>query len=190
MNLANRLLKNKALNQEKLSQALDRQKESRGFLVNHLGELGVKEQNELAEFVAPSPPVPETFADIGLPEKLLAQLFLKHAFYSHAFTLRDMSDALKVPAHLLDQLVEYLKQQKLIDISPRDLFRPSPTHLATEIRYTLSDSGKKVAEQELEFNSYVGPVPVSLEDYWVWVEGQTIQLEEIESEQLREAFKD
>jgi energy-coupling factor transporter ATP-binding protein EcfA2 len=189
MNSANRLFKAKAPNQEKLSQGLDREKESRGFLDNHLGDLRVKEQSDGAEFVASSPPVPETLADIGLPEKLLAQLFLKHAFYSHAFTLREMSDALKVPAHLLDLIVEYLKQQRLVDVSPRDLFRPSPTHLATDIRYTLSDSGKKVAEQELEFNSYVGPVPVSLEDYWDWVEAQTIQLEEIKPEQLREAFK-
>lgn len=189
MNLATRLLKAKALNQEQLNQALHRQKKSRGFLANHLLDLGLMEQSELAKFVASFPPVPETFDEIGVPKRLLTQLFLKHAFFSHTFTLRDISEHLKMPVHLLDPLVEYLKQQKLVDISPRDLLSPSPTHLATEIRYILSDSGKNIAEQELEFNSYVGPVPVSLESYWDWVEAQTIKKEDVKPERLQEAFQ-
>jgi predicted ATPase with chaperone activity len=39
-------------------------------------------------------------------------------------------------------------------------------------------------------NSYAGPAPVSLEDYWDWVEAQTIQRVEIAEARLREAFKD
>ena len=189
MNLATRLMKAKALIPEQLSQALHRQKKSRGFLANHILALGLMEQSELAKFVAPAPMVPETFADVGLPEKLLTRLFLKHAFFSYTFTLREMSETLKLPVHLLDPIVEYLKHQKLVDISPRDLLSPSPTHLAAEIRYTLSDPGKNLAEQEVEFNSYVGPVPVSLEDYWDWVEAQTIKQEGVTPDQLREVFK-
>jgi predicted ATPase with chaperone activity len=101
-----------------------------------------------------------------------------------------MSEALKIPGPLVDLLLDYLKQQKFVDVSPRDLLRPSPGHLAGELRYTLSDSGKEAAEQHLEFNSYVGPVPVSIEDYWDWVELQTIQQVEIKEARLREAFRD
>ena len=90
----------------------------------------------------------------------------------------------------MELLIEYLKQQKYLDISPRDILHPGAGHLATEIRYTLSGVGKENAEQHLEFNSYVGPVPVSLEDYWDWVEAQTIQRVEITEARLREAFKD
>ena len=92
MNLATRLMKAKALIPEQLSQALHRQKKSRGFLANHILALGLMEQSELAKFVAPAPMVPETFADVGLPEKLLTRLFLKHAFFSYTFTLREMSE--------------------------------------------------------------------------------------------------
>jgi hypothetical protein len=62
--------------------------------------------------------------------------------------------------------------------------------LAAEIRYTLSDSGKRAAEQQLEFNGYVGPAPVALEDYWDWVEFQTVQKVKVKEARLREAFKD
>jgi hypothetical protein len=190
VNLANRLLKAQALSREQLGLALHRQKRYRGFLADHLLDLGFMEPGQLARFVSPAPPVPQTFEDMGLPEQLLAQLFLKHACFRYAFTARDMAEALKIPGPLVDVLLEHLKQQKLVDISPRDLLRPSPGHLAGELRYTLSDSGKHAAEQHLEFNSYAGPVPVTLEDYWDWVELQTIQQEEIKASRLREVFKD
>jgi predicted ATPase with chaperone activity len=67
---------------------------------------------------------------------------------------------------------------------------PSPGHLAAEIRYTLSGAGRNSAEQQMEFNSYVGPVPVNLEDYWDWVEAQTIQKVDVSEAALRIAIKD
>jgi hypothetical protein len=190
LNLATRLLKARALSPELLSQALYRQKKSRGFLGNHLLDLGIMDPEGLAKFTSPYPPVPQNFEEIGLPENLLANLFLKLAFFCHSFTLREMSEALKIPLELVELLNDYLKQQKFVDVSPRDLLRPLAGHLATEIRYTLSDSGKKAAEQQLEFNSYVGPAPVNLEDYWDWVEAQTIQQVEVKEHQLRDAFRD
>jgi hypothetical protein len=190
VNLSTRLIKANVLSPEQLAPALHRQKKLRGFLGHHLLDLGLMDPEELAGFISPYPPVPQTLEEIGLPENLLADLFLKHAFFRYNFTIRELSEALKIHTELTEDLVEYLKQQKLVDVSPRDLLRPSPGHLAAEIRYTLSDSGKRAAEQQLEFNGYVGPVPVSLEDYWDWVEAQTIKREAVTPDRLREAFKD
>ncbi len=190
MNLANRLLKAQALSAEQMGPALHRQKQSRGFLANHLVDLGIMAPGELAKFISPQPPAPQTFEEMGLPENLLAQLFLKHAFVNYSFTVSEMSGALKIPGQLVELLLDYLKQQKFVDITPRNLLRPSPSHLAGEIRYTLSESGRQAAEQHLESNSYAGPVPVSLEDYWDWVEAQTIQRVQIKETRLREAFQD
>lgn len=190
MNLATRLLRAKALPPEQLGQALHRQKQSRGFLGNHLMDLGFLDSKELAKFTSPYPPTPQTFEEMGLPENLLAHLFLKHAYFRYHFSIREMSEALKIPMQLVDLLLDYLKQQKFVDVSPRDVLRPAPGHLASELRYILSDSGKEAAEQYLDFNNYVGPVPVSLEDYWDWVEFQTILQVEINEAQLREAFRE
>jgi hypothetical protein len=190
VNLANHLLKAEVLSQEQLGQALHRQKKFRGFLADHLIALDLMDPEELAKFVPSYPPVPQSFEEIGLPENLLAHLLLKHAFFRYAFTAREMSEAMMIPAHLVELLIEYLQQQKLLDISPRDLLHPSPGHLATEIRYALSGAGKETAEQQLDFNSYVGPAPVTLEDYWDWVEAQTILQVEITADRLHESFKD
>jgi hypothetical protein len=190
MNLSTRLLKANVFSPSQLDPALHRQKKLRGFLGNHLLDLGLMDPEELARFVTPYPPVPLTFEEIGLPENLLADLLMKHAFFRYNFSTREMSEALKIHQEIVEHLIEYLKQQKFVDISPRDLLRPIPSHLAGEIRYTLSDSGKRAAEQQLEFNGYVGPVPVTLEDYWDWVEFQTVRKVKVKGAQLREAFKD
>ena len=65
-----------------------------------------------------------------------------------------------------------------------------PGHLALEIAYVLSDQGKAQAQQFLEMNSYVGPAPVSLEDYWDWVEAQSIREVMVTPERLQEVFSD
>lgn len=57
-----------------------------------------------------------------------------------------------------------------------------------ELRHSLSDEGRRRAEQALEFNSYVGPVPVPLEDYWEWVENQSVQNTVVGEDRLREVF--
>jgi energy-coupling factor transporter ATP-binding protein EcfA2 len=190
MNLARRLLKAGVLSREQLGRALHRQKKYSGSLPNHLIALGLMEPGELANFIPPYPPVPQTFEEMGLPEIFLADLLLKHAFFRYTFTPREMSEALMIPGHLVELLIEHLKQLKYLDIRPRDLLDSSPGHLATEVRLALTASGNGNAAQLLEFNSYVGPVPVSLEDYWDWVLAQTIQQEEIKEARFREAFSD
>jgi hypothetical protein len=190
MNLANRLLNSRVLTPEQLEPALDRQKKFRGFLGKHLSELNLLAPGESAQFLPPYPPVPETFQEMGLPDNLLAELLLKHAFYRHSFSVSEMSGALKIPRHLVRSLAEYLITQKYLDIKGRDVRSLSSDHLAMDSKYTLSDLGKRTAERVLEFCSYTGPAPVMLEDYWDWVEAQTIQQGEVGAKRLKEVFRD
>jgi len=190
VNLANRLIEAKALTVEQLAPALRRQKQYRGFLAGHLTELGIMKPEELKPFIQSCPLPAQSFEDLGLPEQMLAQLFLKHALYSYHFTLREMAEAMKLRLQLLESLLDYLKQQKFVDISPRYVRTPSLGHLVGEIRYTLSNAGKEAAEQALELNRYIGPAPVNMEDYWDWVEAQTILQAQVQVSRLREVFKD
>ncbi|MGP8051767.1 MAG: ATPase [Desulfobaccales bacterium] len=190
MNLAGRLLEAKALTAAQLAPALRRQKQYRGFLAKHLTELGIMKPGELAPFLQSCPLPAQSFEDLGLPEQMLAPLFLKHALYSYHFTLRDIAESLKIPMQLLELLLDYLKQQKFVDISPRDVLTPSPGHLAVDTRYTLSTAGKEAAKEALELSGYIGPAPVNMEDYWDWVEAQTILGAEVREARLREVFQD
>ncbi len=190
MNLANRLIEAKALTAAQLAPALSRQKQYRGFLAGHLTALGIMTPGELAPFIQSCPLPPQSYEELGLPEQMLAQLLLKHAFYSYHITTRKMAEALKFSMQLVESLLDYLKQQKFVDISTRDVLAQSPGHLAGEIKYTLTNSGREAAEQAMEINGYVGPAPVNMEDYWDWVEAQTILQAQVQESRLREVFKE
>jgi hypothetical protein len=105
VNLAKHLLKAEVLSQEQLGQALHRQKKFRGFLADHLISLDLMDPEELAKFVPPDPPVPQSFEEIGLPENFLAHLLLIHDFFRYAFTAQEMSEAMRVPTQLVELLI-------------------------------------------------------------------------------------
>ena len=190
MNLAQRLLKENVLTREQLSQAQARVKKKRGSLSKHLVELKLVSPEVLDKYNPKFPPVPRTLQETGIPESLLAQLTLKQCFFRESFTTREMSDALKLPDAMVEDIIDYLKRQKLIDIKPQDIQQRRASHMLMELRHSLSDEGRRRAEQALEFNSYVGPVPVPLEDYWEWVENQSVQQTEVGEDRLREVFDD
>jgi hypothetical protein len=189
MNLASRLLKEQVLTPEQLAPALYRQKKYRGFLGRHLLDLRLVLPEVLAGFISPHPPEPQSLEETGLPAGFLAQLALKHYFYRDSMSTRELSRDLKLPEPLTERLVEHLKEQKFLHIKPRDAVLQQ-AHLAMQMRYTLSDLGKNHAEQCLEANRYVGPAPVPLEDYWDWVEYQTIQQVKVKKSRLKEVFGD
>ncbi len=189
MNLAQRLLKAEILTMEQLAPALYRQKKSRGFLAKHILDLKLLEPEVLEKFLPPYPLIPETLEETGLTQNLLIQLLLKHAYFRDTFSLREMVHDLKVGASLVESLISYLKTQTLLFVRPRDVFT-NKSRLSMEMYYALTDQGKEAAEQALEANRYVGPAPVPLEDYWDWVEAQTIHQVKVEMARLKEVFAD
>jgi hypothetical protein len=189
MNLAEHLVKSQVLTPEELAPALYRQKKNRGFLAKHLLDLKLVEPDVLARYVHPRPAAPETFEETGLPKNLLTQLILKHSYFRDSVTAREMAREIKIPKHLTEMLIEYLKDQNYLFVKPRDVLSHK-NHMPMEMRYTLTDTGRIFAEQCLENNRYVGPAPVPLEDYWDWVEAQTIHQVKVEQARLKEVFED
>ncbi len=189
MNLANRLLKAGILTIEELAPALRRQKKFRGFLAKHLLELKLVEPEVLNDFVYDRPPIPETLEETGLTQNLLLQLILKHGYFRDTFSIREMCLDIRIGPALVESLFAYLKKQNLIFVRPRDVIS-AKGRMSMEMYYALTEQGKAQAEQALEANRYVGPAPVPLEDYWDWVEAQTIHQVKVEMARLQEVFAD
>ncbi|MGB7910632.1 MAG: hypothetical protein WCF59_00225 [Desulfobaccales bacterium] len=189
MNLAERLLKAGVLTPEQLAPALYQQRRNRAFLSKHLLDLKIVEPEVLKPFLHPDPPIPETLEDIGFSQTMLIQLLLKHAYYRDTFSTQEMSRDIKIVPKLLEPLIAYLKAQNLLFARPRDLMG-NPSHLSMEMYYALTDQGRASAEQALEDNRYAGPAPVSLDDYWDWVERQTIHQVNVNMPRLKEVFSD
>lgn len=189
MNLAQRLIKSEVLSAEQLAPALYRQKKSRGFLAKYILDLKLVEPEVLEKFIPDYPHIPETLEETGLTQNLLIQLLLKHAYFRDTFSIREMVRDLKIGAGLVESLISYLKSQNLLFVRPRDVFT-SKSRLSMEMYYALTEQGRVLAEQALDANRYIGPAPVPLEDYWDWVEAQTIHQVKVGMERLKEVFAD
>lgn len=133
--------------------------------------------------------LPNSLGELGLPEIFLANLTLKHCFYLDVFTLGDLSDRLKLPTTTLTQLVDYLRKEKYVEVRGPDALRPVASPLSLVNRYALTDGGKRRAGQLLEYDAYVGPAPVSLENYWHQVGLQSIKLTAVTPPRLLQAFE-
>src|SRR4030042_1350369 len=134
-------------------------------------------------------PQPHSLKDLGVPEIFLAHLTLKHCFYLDVFVLGDLVERLKMPATILTQLVDYLRKEKYVEVRGPAALWPVANPLSLAHRYALTDGGKRRAAQLLEYDAYVGPAPVSLEDYWHQVRLQSIQLTRVTPPRLNQAFQ-
>jgi DNA-binding MarR family transcriptional regulator len=133
--------------------------------------------------------LPQLLEELGLPPIFLAQLTLKHCFFLDVFMLGDLVERLKVSASIISKVLDYLKKEKYVETRGSDPLSPVVSAVSLAHRHTLTDSGKKRAGQLLEYDSYTGPVPVRLEEYWLQVERQSIRLGEVTPGHLKRSFQ-
>jgi hypothetical protein len=133
-------------------------------------------------------PLPQSLEDLGLPEIFLANLTLKHAFYLDVFQMGDLSERLKLPPSILTLLLDYLRREKYVEVKGADPRRLTVNAFDLAQRQALTETGKRRAAQLLEYDAYVGPVPVTLADYWRQVEAQAIKGAGVTPQGLQRVF--
>ncbi len=152
------------------------------------GPIGLTEDQTLLPPLLPAYRPPQSIAAVGIPENFLANLLVKHAFYLEVFTLPDMTQRLKLNSALVMHLLDYLRREKYVEVKGSASLNGAVTAISQNYRYALTEGGKRRAAQLFEFDTYIGPAPVTLEDYWEQVEGQTIREHRVRPEQLAAAF--
>jgi predicted ATPase with chaperone activity len=153
-------------------------------------EVACESEKSDGETCLPSRPKPKSLQDLGIPEVFLADLTLKHIHYLDAFTSGEIMKRLKLPSAIMSHLLEYLRLKKYLEILGPDPLKPKSSGLGLSNRYALTEGGKKRAAQLFEYDAYVGPAPVSLEDYCQQVESQGIGKGKITLDRLRQGFQD
>jgi hypothetical protein len=137
----------------------------------------------------PDRALPQSLHELGLPEIFLANLTLKHCFYLDVFYLAELSERTKLSVTILNQLLDYLKRERYLEVRGPDPLKPAANPLSLANRYALTDGGKRRASNLLEYDAYVGPAPVSLENYWQQVNQQSIRLTRITPAGLNQVFQ-
>ena len=125
---------------------------------------------------------PASFQAAELTDGEVEALILKYLLNRGDATGRDIADQIRLPFVLLDELLRELKQEQLV------VYRNSAT--AGDYVYQLTDLGRERAKRYHEHCTYFGAAPVSLEEYIVSVEAQSLERQHPTVEQLRAAFGD
>ena len=126
------------------------------------------------------PAVPDTLDDLGIPRALVGDLFLRYLWLHGSGTLAALNKTLKLSFPVLETMFHQFRQQQLLDVKGM---------LGNDYSFGLTGAGREQAAGRMEICQYVGPAPVSLEEYDRVVKSQRAQVR-LTRDSLREAFAD
>ena len=163
--------------------ALERQASSGGRMGENLVAIGAINQKVLESFLTRIPVEPATMKATGIDETELLGLLVKLIHAGNLVDCRQYVEAIKLPYHIVAELVRMAVDRKLL----RALgMRASSSPI--EMSYTLTDEGKRYTIDALERLHYVGPAPVTLDDFTYQVNLQKLTNELVTFEGIRHAL--
>src|SRR5262245_5195381 len=110
------------------------------------------------------PAAPKDLSATGLDPAVVSHLALKAAYTVPQFTTEWAARRLHLPQPVIGEVLEQLRSDSMLDI----LGSSGPFGF----RYSISGRGRERAARLMEISGYVGPAPVSLDDYTATIERQ------------------
>ena len=126
-----------------------------------------------------APPVPTTIRDTGLTPESVTALALKILYVQGAMSGRKLSDRLRLPFEIVDDLLLDLQQRHFAEVGG------VRGHGRGSYVFDLTSAGRARAQEAMDGNIYVGPAPVTVETYSEWVRRQSVLGMAIEPEEIR-----
>lgn len=169
-----------------VEEAVERQKSQGGRLGENLIALGFLGEADLQAVIHDTPPTPRSLEEMGVSRGVLISLLLKFMHVRKFETPRELSEALKLPPTLVRQLLDDIGSQGMVETLGS---AGGGAGIGQENRYTLTSRGREEANDAIDRNQYLGPVPVSLFQYQEQVLKQRITNEVTDGQALEECFK-
>jgi len=129
------------------------------------------------------PEVPTTVAETGLSASTVLGLILK-VLYSGSRTGSELSDEIKISYLILEGIINPARQEQLIEI------KGASGAGTAGYEYALTDRGRDRAKQFFEVNGYVGPAPVPLDQYKIYLRELAKQNQVIDRDVMASGFTD
>jgi hypothetical protein len=120
-----------------------------------------------AKVVAPR--CPQSLEETGLNAVILAELVLKFLSVRGTGAGFELAQDVGLPFPILEPILVHLKDQKMIEVGGGDLMGP------ISYRFGLTDAGRSRVREALAACQYIGPAPVTLEQYTRQTRLQTVQ---------------
>lgn len=128
----------------------------------------------------PRPAIPDRIEDLEIPRSLVADLILRYLWLHGSGSLTALHDTLKLSFPVLETMFHQFRQQQLLDVKGM---------IGNDYSFTLTGSGRAQATARSEICQYVGPAPVSIQQYHRVVKAQTPKVK-LSRAGLRDAFQD
>lgn len=130
------------------------------------------------------PQTPRSLQESGLSLSQLSDLILKLVYLNGSMTGFDISQQIRLPFSVTDEGLAFLKQERALEVSSGELAG------RLSYRFLLSEQGRKRAREAFEECRYVGPAPVSLENYLQQCLRQSTRNIDLSPAEIRNAFRE
>ncbi len=126
------------------------------------------------------PRAPEGALDLGVPHNILVDLMLKMTMLEGVTTLSRLSNTMKVSVPICDSTFHHLRHEQFVEVKGMK---------GNDYEFSLTATGRKVAQDRYAISQYVGPVPVPLDTYTQAVREQAAR-NRVSREYLRKVIYD
>jgi len=126
------------------------------------------------------PTIPDRIEDLGIPRSLVSDLVLRYLWMHGTGSLRSLNETLKLSFPILETLFHQFRQQQLLEVKGM---------LGNDYSFSLTTTGRAQATARYEVCQYVGPAPVSIQQYHEVVKAQAAKIK-LSRQSLRHAFDD
>jgi hypothetical protein len=185
MRIGDLLVASNLVKPQDIDAAVKRQLAQGGRLGESLVALGAIKAEVLEAFLNQVPPVPMSVAETGISPTELLNLLMKIVFVRALETASSFAEAIQLPRKVVSELIEQAIATQLLQV----LGSLGPSGL-DDMRYGMSDKGRRWASEALAMSAYAGPAPVSLINYSERILRQKVTNETISWPRIQQAFAD
>ena len=125
-------------------------------------------------------PVPETLEAVGIRRILLEDLALKTLYLEGELSLIELGERTRLSLAVVEEIFQRLRKAQLCEVKGMD----RGVH-----RIDTTSQGKARALELLSLNQYVGPAPVSLEEYTKQIKEQSVNDVTVHAPDLERALQ-
>src|SRR6266581_3544522 len=129
-----------------------------------------------------APSAPDSLQESGLPLGFLNDLLLRILYTRGSMVGLDMARFLCLPFKVIEEGLKFLKDEKCLEVTGGDLIG------RVSYRFTLTELGRRRAQDAMQLCAYVGPAPVPLEDYVEQVYRQAVTGIAVNPDALKASF--
>jgi predicted ATPase with chaperone activity len=127
-----------------------------------------------------TPSAPRKLADLKISHSVMTDLMLRHLRAHGVSSFSSLHTDIKISSPIIHVLFEEMRKQQLIEVKGLT---------GQDYSFDLTTAGRNLAAERSQMCNYVGPAPVSLDEYATAIKTQTATLN-VNRAALRRAFAD